>query len=66
MIKYIWMVMIAFVFIHWMLYTISDTIYVFKHYKPGNRFYMLEDPSRAFYIAIPTAIFTYSLISYTI
>ena len=66
MIKYVWLVMLGILFIHWMLYTISDTIYVFKHYKPGNRFNMLEDPSQGFYYAIPFAIFFYSLFNYLI
>lgn len=64
MIKYIWMVILAFIFIHWVLYTIFDTIYVFKHYKHGERFDNLEEPSQGLYIAIPTAIFFYSLFSY--
>lgn len=66
MIKYVWVVMLALIFLHWMLYTISDTIYVFKHHKPGCRFDYLETPSQAFYTAIPTAIFFYSLISYLV
>lgn len=58
--------MLAFVFIHWMLYTIFDTIYVFKIYKRGHRFDKLEDLSQEFYIVIPSAIFLYSLISYLV
>lgn len=64
MIKYVWLVILGFLFIHWVLYTIFDTIYVFKNYKPGYRFYNLEDPSQCLYIAIPAAIFFYSLFSY--
>lgn len=66
MIKYVWMIILAILFIYWMVYTISDTIYVFKHYKPGYMFDNLEEPSQGFYIAIPTAIFFYSLISYLV
>lgn len=64
MIKYIWIVILGFLFIHWVLYTIFDTIYVFKNYEPGYRFDNLEDPSQCLYIAIPATIFFYSLFSY--
>ncbi len=63
MIKYIWMVMLALIFICWMIYTISDTINTYKNPKFG-RFIYLEDISKAFYFFIIAVIFFYSLFSY--
>ena len=65
MIKYIWMVILALIVIYWMVYTIADTIITFKHmtkYHFGFRY--LEGFSQAFYIAVPTVLFFYSLFSY--
>ena len=64
MIKYIWIVMLVIMFLYWAIYTISDTIWVFKTYKLGYRFVNLEDVSQCFYIIIPTVIFFYSLFSF--
>lgn len=66
MIKYIWIVMLVIMFIYWAIYTISDTIWVFKVYNPGYRFVNLEEASQGFYITIPTAIFFYSLFSFLV
>lgn len=64
MIKYIWIVMMAFLFIGWAIYTIADTINVIKMFRPGYRFEHLEDMSQGFYVAIPTVIFFYSFFSF--
>lgn len=64
MIKYIWIVILAILFIYWVLYAIADTINVFKIYRPGYRFDNLEDISQGFYIAIPATIFFYSFFSF--
>lgn len=64
MIKYIWMVMLAAAVIYWMIYTIADTINTFKKDRYHFGFRYLESISQAFYIAVPSFIFFYSLYSY--
>lgn len=60
MINYVWAGMLA---IYWMIYTIADTINVFKKFRRGYRFSNLEVSSQGFYVAVIATIFFYSLFS---
>lgn len=64
MINYVWAGMLALLAIYWMIYTIADTIIVFKNFRRGYRFRNLEEASQGFYVAIIAFIFFYSLGSY--
>lgn len=65
MIKYIWFVMLAIAVICWTIYTIADTIIVFKNKHPQfRRFIYLEELSKVFYFFLIALIFFYSLFNY--
>ena len=64
MINYVWAGMLACLAIYWMIYTIADTIIVFKNFKRGYRFSNLENASQGFYFFVIAVIFFYSLFSY--
>lgn len=64
MIEYIWIVMLALLYILWMKYAIVDTIFVIKKFNSGYRICNLEEISIGFYVFTLTVIFVYSLVSF--